>query len=250
MSAPIGLQMYTLRDDAQQDFLGTLTKVAELGYAGVELAGYGNLKASELARALQKLGLRVSGAHTPLNRLEDDLDAVIDEMKQLNAKYVICPWLPPDRRPDGQGYRELGRLLNDIGETCQEHGLQLVYHHHDFELQRFDGVTGLDLLLGESEPENVQAEIDVYWASYAGFDPIALLKRLGKRVPLVHLKDMTPAPERTFAEVGHGTLDMPGILAAADEIGAEWLLVEQDRTAGPALESVAKSIQYLRGLGR
>lgn len=250
MSAPIGLQMYTLRNETEKDFLGTLAKVAELGYAGVELAGYGNLSAKQLAPELQKLGLKVSGAHTPLNRLEDDLEAVIEEMKQLGARYVICPWLPPDRRPDGAGYRELGRLLNDIGESCQEQGLQLVYHHHDFELQQFDGVTGLDLLLGESEPENVKAEIDVYWASYAGFDPSALLYKLGKRVPLVHLKDMTAAPERTFAEVGHGTLDMAGILAAADTIGAEWLIVEQDHTAGPAIESVAKSIAYLRSVGR
>jgi sugar phosphate isomerase/epimerase len=250
MANPISLQMYTLRDETARDFPGTLRAVADLGYGAVELAGYGGMSAADLRRELDSCGLRVSGAHTPINRLEGDLDTVIAEMKTLGAPYVICPFLPPDRRPDAAGYARLAHTLDSIGAECRKQGVQLAYHHHDFELQRFGDTTGLHILMNDRDAQNVKAEIDVYWAAIAGFDPAALLREFGSRAPLVHLKDMTAAPERTFAEVGNGTLDILGILAAADEIGAEWLIVEQDRCARPALESIGMSIDYLRSLGR
>lgn len=250
MANPISLQFYTLREDAAKDFVGTLAEVAKAGYGAVELAGYGGLTASQLRGECDRLGLRVSGAHTPIERLENDLKNVISELQTLGARYAICPWLGPDRRPGAEGYRDLATLFNKVGAECAAGGLTFAYHHHDFELQRFGDTTGLHILLNNSDPELVKAEIDVYWAAHAGFDPVALLRELKGRVPLVHLKDMTAAPERTFAEVGHGTLDIPAILAAADEIGAEWLIVEQDRCQRPALESIKMSREYLRSLGR
>ncbi|HEU5088592.1 MAG TPA: sugar phosphate isomerase/epimerase [Roseiflexaceae bacterium] len=250
MANPISIQMYTLRDDTAQDFAGTLREVAKLGFGAVELAGYGTMTVDQLKQELDSLGLQVSGAHTALNRLEGDLDAVISEMKTLGSPYVICPFLPPDRRPDAKGYATLAHLLDEIGAKCRAAGLQLAYHHHDFELQRFGDTTGLHILMNESNPDNLKAEIDVYWAAVAGFEPPALLRELGDRVRRVHLKDMTPAPESTFAEVGHGVLDIPAILQAADDIKADWLIVEQDRCARPALESVGMSLEYLRSLGR
>jgi sugar phosphate isomerase/epimerase len=250
MANPISLQFYTLRDESAKDFVGTLAAVAEIGYGAVELAGYGGMTATQLRAECDRLGLRVSGAHTPIDRLEKDLKNVISELQTLGARYAICPWLGPDRRPDEAGYHALAATLNQIGAECAEAGLTFAYHHHDFELKRFGDTTGLHILLNNSDPELVKAEIDVYWASYAGFEPVALLHELAGRVPLVHIKDMTPAPERTFAEVGQGTLDIPGILAAADAIGVEWLIVEQDRCQRPALESIRMSREYLRSLGR
>ncbi|MDZ4717030.1 MAG: sugar phosphate isomerase/epimerase [Roseiflexaceae bacterium] len=250
MAHPISLQMYTLREETARDFVGTLEKVAELGYGAVELAGYGNLTPTQLRAEVDRLGLRVSGAHTSIDRLEGDLDQVISELQTLGARYAICPWLGPNRRPDAEGYKTLAASLNTIGAACAKAGLTFAYHHHDFELKRFGDTTGLHIILNESDPALVKAEIDVYWAAYAGFDPIALLHEFSGRVPLVHLKDMTPEPERTFAEVGQGTLDIPGIIAAADAAGAEWLIVEQDRCQRPALESIRMSREYLKSLGR
>jgi sugar phosphate isomerase/epimerase len=242
--------MYTLRDETARDFVGTLESVAEIGYGAVELAGYGNLTPTQLRAEVDRLGLRVSGAHTAIDRLEGDLDNVIAELQILGARYAICPWLGPNRRPDAAGYKVLAAGLNTIGEQCAKAGLTLAYHHHDFELQRFGDTTGLHIILSETDPALVKAEIDIYWASYAGFDPAALLHEFSGRAPLVHLKDMTAAPERTFAEVGQGTLDIPGVLAAADATGVEWLIVEQDRCQRPALESIRISREYLKGLGR
>ncbi|MFO7167786.1 MAG: sugar phosphate isomerase/epimerase [Chloroflexota bacterium] len=246
---PIALQMYTLRDEAQKDFKGTLRAVAEMGYGAVELAGLGGLSPRELRAELDALGLKVSGAHVPIERLEGELAAAIEELQILGGRFLIVPWLPPERRSSVEAYRSLGAKLNEIGRAAQAQGLQLCYHHHDFELTRFGDTTGLHAMRDATDPALVKFEIDIYWAAYAGFDPAALIGEFSGRVPLVHLKDMKEG-SRVFAEVGHGTLDIPGVIAAAETAGAEWFIVEQDRCERPALESVRMSLEYLRGLGR
>lgn len=246
---PLSLQMYTLRDMAATDFLGALRAAKEVGYGAVELAGMGGMDAATLRRELDTIGLKVSGAHVPITVLESQLDSAIADMQTLGAQYLICPWLPPERRGDAAGYRTLAKTLNDIGAKAATAGLTFCYHHHDFELQRFGDTTGLHILLNESDAKNVKAEIDVYWAAHAGFDPAALIGEFAGRVPLIHLKDMAEG-SRVFAEVGNGTLDIPGIIAAADAAGASWFIVEQDRCERPPLESVGMSYNYLKSLGR
>jgi sugar phosphate isomerase/epimerase len=246
----ISLQFYTLRERAAQDFVGTLEAAKAAGYDAIEIAGYGGMDARQLRTELDRIGLVASGAHTSIERFEDDLPNVIAELQILGVRHAICPWLGPQRRPDAEGYKKLASDLNAIGATCAKADISFAYHHHDFELQRFGDTTGLHILLHESDPAYVKAEIDVYWAAYAGFDPIGLLQEFAGRVPLIHLKDMTAAPERTFAEVGYGTMNIPAILATADAIGAEWIIVEQDKSTRDALESVRMSREYLRSLGR
>jgi sugar phosphate isomerase/epimerase len=247
---PIALQMYTLRDAVQADIVGTLRAVAELGYRAVELHTLGGLSAAELRTELDTLGIQVAGMHIALDRLEQQLDAEIAALKTLGGQYVICPFLAPDRRGSADAYRALAKSLNQIGRACQEQGMRFAYHNHAFEFDRFGDVTGFDILFGETDPALVQSELDVYWVAFAGHDPVAQLRQLKGRVPLVHLKDMTAGDSPTFAEVGHGILDFPAILAAADEAGAEWLIVEQDVCARPPLESVGMSLAYLRSIGR
>jgi sugar phosphate isomerase/epimerase len=246
---PIALQMYTLRDDAQKDFKGTLRKVAEIGYGAVELAGMGGLSAKDLRAELDALGLKVAGAHIGLDRLEGALDAAIEEMRTLGGRYVICPFLPPNRRPDAAGYRALAEMLAGIGRKVAAQGLRFAYHNHDFELQRFGDTTGLHILRDNTRPEEMSFEIDAYWAAYTGLDPAALIGEFAGRVALVHLKDMK-AGSRVFAEVGHGTLDMPGLIAAGEKAGAEWFVVEQDRCERAPLDSVRMSLEYLRSIGK
>jgi sugar phosphate isomerase/epimerase len=247
---PISLQLYTVRDDLARDALGTLRAVAAAGYTAVELAGTAGMSAGALRRELDALGLSVSSAHVAIDRLEGQIEAVIDEMQTLGAHFVVCPFLPPQRRGDIESYRALVPSLNAIGGRCAEAGLRFAYHNHDFELQQFGGTTGLHTMLRETDSNLVAFELDVYWAAYAGFNPVELLGEFAGRVPLVHLKDMTPPPSRTFAEVGHGTLDIPAICAAADAAGAEWFVVEQDKSSRSALESVKMSLDYLKSIGR
>lgn len=245
---PLSLQMYTLRDLASVDYVGTLKKVKEIGYGAVEVAGIGGMGAAELRRELDAIGLIVSGAHVPIQALEGQLDTVLADMQTLGAPYLICPWMPPERRSSADDYRVLARVLNGIGERVSRAGLTFCYHHHDFELHPFGDTTGLHILLHECDPGDVAFEIDVYWAAYAGVDPVQLIGEFAGRAPLVHLKDMAPG-SRTFAEVGSGTLDIPAILNAALNAGAQWFVVEQDVCQRPPLESVRMSYEYLRGLG-
>jgi sugar phosphate isomerase/epimerase len=247
---PISLQLYTVREQVAADYPGTLRAVAEIGYRAVELVTLGSFTAPELRAELDRLGLQVSGMHVPLDRLENDLESALDEALALDSPYVICPWLPADRRCGAVAWRGVADALSRAGERCRSAGRRLCYHHHDFEFQPADGSTGFDILFASTEPALVKAELDVYWAAYAGRDPVALIRQLGERAPLIHLKDMTGGENRTFAEVGHGTLDFSAILAACDQAGAEWLIVEQDRCDRDPLESVRMSLEYLRSLGR
>lgn len=244
---PLSLQMYTLRDLATTDYVGALRKVKEIGYGAVEIAGIGGMSAAALRQELDAIGLIVSGAHVPIEMLESQLDAIIADMQTLGSPYLICPWTPPERRKSADDYRTLARVLNGIGAAVANAGLTFCYHHHDFELQPFGDTTGLHILLHECDPRAVAFEIDVYWAAYAGVDPVRLINEFAGRAPLIHLKDMAPG-SRTFAEVGYGMLDIPAILSAARAAGAQWFVVEQDVCQRPPLESVRMSYEYLKGL--
>lgn len=247
---PLAVQMYTLRNDVANDYPGTLRAVAELGYQAVELATLGGLTAATLRTHLDALGLHIVGMHIGLEQLEHQLDQTLDDLTTLGVRSLICPWLPPERRSSAAHYRAIAHTLNQIGRTAQERGIQLCYHHHDFEFQPIDSSTGMAILLEHTDPTLLHIELDVYWAAFAGIDPIALIRQLAGRVALVHLKDMAATPQREFAEVGHGTLDMPHILAACDHAEVAWLIVEQDTCARPPLESIRMSLDYLRTLGR
>ncbi|MGC8667929.1 MAG: sugar phosphate isomerase/epimerase family protein [Chthonomonadales bacterium] len=246
---PIALQMYTLREEAAKDFRGTLRRVAAIGYAGVELAGTGGLAATELKAVLDDLGLAVAGSHVGLDQLENNLAEVLRYNVALGNRYVVCPYLPEDRRKSAEDYRRLAERLNTIGRECKEAGLQLCYHNHAFEFERFDGRTGYDLLFGATDADLVAAEVDTYWAEYAGHDAADLIRRLSGRVPLIHLKDMAGKPQGAFAEVGEGVLDFAAIAAAAHAAGTHWFIVEQDVCARPPLESVEISLRNLRRMG-
>jgi len=245
---PLAVQLYTLRDQIAQDFAGTVKQVAQIGYAGVEMAGYGNLKtAAEAKRALDDVGLKIVGTHVGIEALEKDINRVFDEQHALNSPTVIIPWMPEQRRADAAGWKRAAQSLSPIGAQCRERGLELCYHHHSFEFQRFNGKSGMDILLENAEPGLVKIELDVYWLKHGGEDPVRFIQRVGGRAPLVHLKDMAAGPERRFAPVGAGTLDFESILAAMRESGARWGIVEQDQCYDtPPIEAVRTSLENLR----
>ena len=245
---PIALQMYTVREEAELDFIDTLDRVAELGYVGVELAGTGGLKAVEFKAIVDDLGLRIAGAHVSLALLETELDESLDYYSQLGVKHITCPWLPENRRQTGDQYRTLAQSLNLIGAAASGRGIQLCYHNHAFEFERFEGEMAFDILFDETSPSLVKIELDTYWAEFAGVSAIGIMEKYAGRIPMLHLKDMTNDDERTFAEVGEGTMDFESILAASGTAGVEWLIVEQDKCKRPALESAEISLRNLQKL--
>ena len=245
----ISLQLYTLRDLTSQDMLGTLEKVAALGYEGVELAGYGNSDRDTVAAKLKDLGLKITGNHFGIDGLLNDFDAAEAYNKFLDTQYVIVPFISEEWRGSRENWLKTARTLDEIGARLKSEGLTLCYHNHAFELEEsFDGELGLDILYNNSSPANLSAEIDVYWVKRGGADPTAYLAKYAGRIPLVHAKDMDAAGN--FAEVGAGTLDFAAIFAAAEAGGVTTYVVEQDTCPGDPLESVALSIANLRKMGK
>jgi len=245
---PIALQMYTLRNEAAEDFIGTLRKVAEIGYAGVEFAGTGSLSASELKSVLDDLGLRPAGSHIGLEPLEKELGEVIDFNLEIGNRYIVCPGVPEERRNSEEAWKALAETFNGIGAECKKHGLVFCYHNHSAEFQKFNGRYGLDILLQSSDPELVKAQVDTFWVQYAGVDPAGFIRKYPGRCPLVHLKDMAE-DRKSFAEIGEGILDFKAIFAACEEVGTEWYIVEQDSCSRPPIESVRISFENLKSWG-
>jgi sugar phosphate isomerase/epimerase len=249
-AVPIALQLYTVRDQTAMDFPGTVRRVAELGYAGVELAGDGGLTADQLRALLDETGLGLAGSHVPLERMVDDLDNVIDSSQRLGSLFVGVPYLAEAYR-GLEGFRAAAQALNRAGAALKEAGMSLYYHNHAFEFERLGDTCGMDILLSETDPDLVGFECDVYWVQYGGRDPAAFISENAGRFPLVHLKDMVgEGPDRTFAEVGEGKLDFQAIFEASEAQGVSWYIVEQDVCQRPSLESARISLENLRRWGK
>lgn len=247
---PVALQIYTVRDQVKEDFDGTFRKVADIGYAGVELAGTGDRSAADLKKLLDGLNLKLAGSHIGWAALESDLDRVIDDNLTLGNPYVVCPSVPQDRRATAEGYRETARKLSQIGETLKKQGIQLCYHNHSFEFAKFDGKYALDVLYEASDPRFLQAEIDTYWVQHGHEDPAAYIRKYAGRAPLIHLKDMESGPDRFFAEIGEGILDFKAIFEASEAGGSAWYIVEQDRCRRDPIESARLSFENLKKMGK
>lgn len=247
---PVALQMYTVRDFCDKDFTGTLTKVAEIGYAGVELAGTWNTPLDKLAAHLENVGLKVVANHTSLAAMEQDFDAVVALHQAVGAKYVVVPMLPKEWRESAEGFRTAATALERAADRLGQAGLRLGYHNHAFEFEVYDGKQGYDILLRTQLTANVACEIDVYWVKYAGLDPVEQIRKYARQTRLLHLKDMADDADRSFAEVGHGTIDFAPIFDVANEIGVEWYVVEQDRCPNrPSIEAVELSFRSLADWG-
>ncbi|KMK78121.1 sugar phosphate isomerase/epimerase family protein [Alkalihalobacillus pseudalcaliphilus] len=246
MNIPISIQLYTLRNQLENDFKGVLEEVARLGFDGVELAGYSGLTVEEVKSILDELNLQVSSSHIPLERFKNELEQVIAEHKLLGCTHLIVPFLMPEERSE-EGYQQLILLLKEVKQVCEREGMTLCYHNHDFEFEKIaDGRYALQAILEET---GVEAEFDIYWITKAGERPVDWLQRYQDRVSLVHLKDMTVDEEQFFAELGTGGVDIKSVLQVGEEIGVKWWVVEQDESKIDPLESIKISMDYLKKIG-
>ncbi|MBA2535021.1 MAG: sugar phosphate isomerase/epimerase [Rubrobacter sp.] len=243
----ISLQLYTVREETARDMPATLRRVSEIGYPAVEFAGYGGLTPQVVKPILDDLGLRASGAHVPIDSWETDPETVLADMHTLDCVHAVVPSVSRERRRDEASVASLAEDLNRLGEICRQNGVTLSYHNHDFEFAPLGVSTMWDVLVRETDAELVHLELDLYWIKYGGTDPETVLRDVGNRVSLVHLKDMAPDDTRSDLPVGEGTMPWTGLLEAADAAGVEWYIAEQDNPRD-ALEDVSISLQYLRGL--
>jgi sugar phosphate isomerase/epimerase len=242
----IALQLYTVRRPMAADLRGTVEAVAKAGYRAVEVAGVPNDASTELAAALSEADLRVVAAHESLEGLRADFDAVAGRLAQLGSPRVIVPSLPAVDRADVAAVRAVARELGAVGTRLTDHGIRLGYHNHDLEFAPMDGTTMWQVLLDELPPE-VEIELDVYWAAFAGRDPVAEIEAASGRVRLLHMKDRTAGPEPRDAPPGAGVLPFPDIVRAGRAAGVEWYIVEQDEPHD-ALADITTGLRHLEAL--
>lgn len=243
MSIPVSLQLWSVRDAVRRDFSGTMQQLAEFGYDGVETAGYGDLDANEAAAAIRAAGLRCTGQHVALTTLRADIEKVVVEAQQPGSKHVICPYFPREVFKSSAVAVALAHELDRIGAYLKACGLTFSYHNHEFEMARFDGRLGLDLIFDHCAPANVACEADVYWLHKGGKDPAAFIREQSRRVRLLHLKDET--------ELGSGPIDFTRILATAASIGAvEADVIEIERYNHKPMESARHSLATYRSWNR
>ena len=246
---PIGLQLYSVRKDCAEDLPGVLKAVAEMGYSGVEFAGYHGRSAEELRKLLDDNGLKCCGTHTGLQTLlPENLDATIEFNKTLGNKYLIVPGMPHDRLNSVEAIKKTAAFFDDCVPKAKENGMVVGYHAHGGDFQKVDGdTTAWDLFFASTKPEVVM-QMDIGNCLGGGGDPYATLEKFPGRSLTVHLKEH--GGERG-APVGEGEVDWERVFRICESVGGtEWYIVEQEAYDGQPLDSVRKCIQNLRKMGK
>jgi len=266
-----GFQLYTVRKRMPAQARETLQRIAETGYREIETLR--NLDAVVLPLC-KEFGIRAVSAHQETAIITGNFEAwkgsfpggvpagltwqkAVDDAAAAGLKFMVIPYLMPSERGSLDQFRAYAGQFNKAGEAVKKAGMQLCYHHHSFEFGPKEGSRPIDIFVERFDPGLVQFEIDVFWVSVAGEDPVALLNKWKGRVPLIHLKDKAPGLATHFAEglspnayreIGLGVLDFAKILAAAADAGVKPYFVEQDETPGSPFDSIKTSIEYLKQL--
>jgi sugar phosphate isomerase/epimerase len=272
MDCPVALQMYSVRDRAQEDLRATLGEIRAMGYDGVEFAGLFGCKPATVRRWLDVLGLTPVSAHVPLPDLLAHTQQVLDDYALIGCPYVAVPYLPLENRPGSGRFEETLSGIRAVGEAARSRGMTLLYHNHDFEFEKIGGEFCLDFIYRTIPAEFLQTEIDTCWVHVTGVEPAGYLCQYAGRAPVVHLKDFVMPGKKTarmyeligtgsqaaaeepsafeFRHLGAGEQDIPALVAAARFAQAKWLVVEQDRPSlnETPLQSAAASLATLKAL--
>lgn len=248
---PIGVQLYTLREECKKDFPGTLRQVAKLGIGSVEFAGLHGHDADEIKDVLAEARLRASSCHVSLGDLEKNFDQIRKTyVETLGCEYVIVPSGPQKFDDGGKTWRDYCAAMHAMTKRCREAGFSLAYHNHAFEFENtVDGKPAHDIMFHENPADSPLAELDICWVAKGKYDPVNEIRRLNGRVKLLHVKDLDPGPPPRDTEVGDGIIQWPPVYKAAQDAGVKWLVIERDNPAGSAFDSVAKSLAFLKRLG-
>ena len=252
MDKRIGAQYYTLREYTKtiEDFEESCKKVAEIGYKIVQISGT-PLKAADMNPILDKYGLQVVVTHRAYDDFVEHIDEIIDYNKTLGCEICGIGSMPVYCRDNIENLNEFITGINKAGKLLREEGLYLGYHNHAFEFTKMDGKMIMDRLIEETDLEAVRFIADTYWLQYGGMNPECFIKTLGKRAMAVHFKDFKITLGNTIemAEIGQGNLNWDGIIAACEEAGTRWVLVEQDVCQRNPFESLKMSYDYLTAKG-
>lgn len=273
LGLPVGLELYTVRQQFLKDPKGTLEQAAAIGYGEVELFSFGKNSPGELKQMVEAAGLKAPAGHCSAEDLKNDTAPLVEKFHEAGLQYMVCafpahhpsapqssvrvpghPFIPSFTQDD---YKWMADVFNQTGEKCRAVGMQFGYHNHNLDFKTFDDQPALDALMASTDAHLVKLELDCYWVARAGKDPVDYMKRYAGRIPLLHVKDMKPGTTPTtdimkggdaFTEVGRGVIDWKRIFEAAPEAGVKHYFVEQDKCDGPPMESAKISCEYLKSL--
>jgi len=244
---PIGIQLYTVRELARDDFKGALRKVRDVGYEAFEFAGFGDMNASQVNSFMKSISAVPCGSHEGFEGLENDLDGRIAFNKAIGSPCMVVPSMPGSyREGSAEDVERFAGALDQMGKKVRAAGMDFCYHNHSFEFEKKGGKTIFELICENSDPESVQLEIDLAWAVDAGVDPLKLMDTYRGRVAVLHCKDITS--DSKLVPVGKGIVPFREIVAEAKAAGVKWYVVEQDRAELPILEAITISHRNLSEL--
>ncbi|MEP7384400.1 MAG: sugar phosphate isomerase/epimerase [Gemmatimonadota bacterium] len=241
---PIGVQLYTVRDQMAKDVEATLAKVASIGYKEVEFAGYFNRTPAQISRTLKTNGLTSPSVHIPVGEILKAPTAVLDAMQTIGHKFAVMPYIDAKERTLDH-YKRFADQFNEAAALTRKRGIQFAYHNHDFEFETVSGEVPYELLLTRCDRNLVKFEMDLFWMNKARQNPLDYFARYPGRFPLVHAKDMTAAGEMT--EVGAGVIPFKTYFAKAKQAGIEHYFVERDNPTD-SFASIATSFKALTAL--
>ena len=250
---PVGLQLYSLREQFKKDVPGSFDEVQRFRIKYVELDGTYKMPPDQYTATLAAHGLKGIAMHFPFDRLRDDPEGAAREAKALGLKYVGCALIPHEGAFTEKTCRAAAAVFNHAGEVVAKQGMKVFYHVHGYEFQPFGQGTLFDLLMSETKPRLVSYEMDIFWVVYPGQDPVKLFQQYGKRWELVHLKDMkkgTPTgPAAPWPDVnadvtlGTGQIDMVSVLRAAKKAGVKWYFIEDESSS--SVKQIPETLRFL-----
>ncbi|HSJ68757.1 MAG TPA: sugar phosphate isomerase/epimerase [Anditalea sp.] len=284
----IGIQLFSIPQMLSEDFEGGLEMLSSIGFKEIELfgpypfsdeknikqwagaaamlgfsgSGYFGKSRSEVKALMQKYGFKVPAMHTDMDTLSTKMPELAEAANSLGAKYVVLPSIPDEKRQNLDGYKRVAEEFNKIGEEAKKHGVRFAYHNHGYGFHEMDGKIPMDIIFDETDPKLVYFEMDLFWTTAAGADPVKLLKEHKGRYKLMHVKDMTEKKRFSgdggdasqwfvlfpfMASAGEGVLDLPAILSTAKKNGVEHFFVEQDMVKKPE-GALDKSFKYLKSV--
>ena len=251
----VGVELYSFRNEMKADVEGTLAKVKAMGFTMVEVAGYTWKSADDFKAMLDRNGLRTVSLFADYNKMKTDFASIVADAKTLRAQYVIIGWIPHQKDFTLEDCNNAIKDFNDWGERLAKEGLKLGYHIHGYEFQPHGKGTLMDKLMAETKPRNLKIEMDVFWIVHPGQDPVEFLKKYGKRIDLMHIKDMQKdlkgdltghADVETNVTVGTGQIDYTAVIHEARKQRVKYLLIEDESSR--SMTQVPASLKYLNNL--
>ncbi len=255
-SAPVGLQLYSFRNQFAKDVPGTMAKVKAMGFREAEIAGTYGLSLTDFRKLLDQNGIKAISTGASFEDLNSNVPKIVAEAKALGAKYVVCTWIP--HNGDAFTIEDADRavdVFNTAGKLLAENGITFCYHNHGYEFQTYKDGTFFDYLAENLDPKSVNFEMDVFWVKAPGYDPVALLQKYPKRFPLMHLKDRkpgTPDSNNGHSDVesnvtlGQGDVGIAALMKQARKSGVKHYFIEDESSR--SMEQMPGSLAFLSGL--